>query len=284
MTTMCPHYEADPSFQIRDGGSTGPYDCTAHSTSDAIDHATCGAKDPGGRTIRLQSSEPVPDPKSPGLNLQQVQRVALIHYNVYLEVHTGINAVGWTTYEARRADGQGVIIQLSYGPIADSPYDAFDSRFRGGHAMFETVHATYDPGADGRRPGIWKYDGRVYPRDLMKRAAGALVIGTTSTGAVKKVGYGKVWCAFTRDVIPDYHVVIRPSDRFFRYFVKDGIIVDRSDRIEGRSTSARCTVPLSRYWPRSQGGTGKSYSLVRIVDSGSSYHGWYVSSRYAREI
>jgi hypothetical protein len=284
MTVTCPNYRLDPSYQlVASAGSTGGVDCTAHAASNCIDHATCGAKDPGGRTIRLLSNEPTPDPRSPGLNLGQVQSVALRHFGVYLEVHTGRNAVSWATYEARRKAGQGTEIQLQYDVIADSKYDAFYSRFRGGHAMSETFYATMDPGAHGR-PGAWKYNGTLYTRELIKTAAGRLIIGTNADGSLRRVGYGKVWCAFTRDVVPDYRVAIRPVNGFFRYFVEDGVITGRTDRIEGRSFSAACTVPLSRLWPRSENGPGKRYTLVRVTDRRSAYFDWYVSAVFAKEI
>lgn len=272
-------YEPDPSFQlVASAGPTGKYDCTAHSASNAIDYVTMGAKDPGGRTIRLQSNEAIPDPKSPGLNLGQVQNVALSKYGVYLDVRTGSRALTWQDYERRKDEGQGGIIQVGYTPIANSKYDAFGSRFFGGHAMFECRLATYDPGADGLHgTGRWKHDGTVYTREIMKRAAGELVLGPKT-----KVGYNRVWCAMTRDVIPDYRVSMVPASSFHRYYVENGVIVDRSDPIKGRSFSAPCTVPLSRLWPVKNGGPGRRYSLVRIKEG--AYKNWYIHSQFAREI
>jgi hypothetical protein len=266
----CPSYVADPSFQITQGGTTGPYDCTAHSASDAIDFATCGAKDPGGRTIRLLSSEPVPDPASPGLKLAQVAEVAIEHYGVYLDVRTGARAVTWDEYERRRKGGQGAIVQVSYAPIAATKYDAFGSTFFGGHAMFESVHATYDPGADGRRTGIWKFDGTVYPRELMKRSAGLLDIGTRS------VGYGLVWAAFTRDVIPDFKASV-PAGYYHRFYISNGRIVDR-DRLRTGGFSADCSPPRLFWWPAA----GKSYRLVQL--RGGAHKGQWIAASFAHEV
>ena len=272
---LCPTYEADPSFQlVASAGVTGKYDCTAHSASDAIDHATCGAKDPGGRTIRLATNEPIPDPDSPGLNLGQVANVALSRYGVYLDVRTGSRAVTWGEYERRRNEGQGAIIQLSYRPIAATKYDAFGSRFFGGHAMFESIHATYDPGADGLHgPGRWKHDGSVYPRSLMRSAAGQLVLGPKTT-----VGDGRVWAAFTRDVIPAYRAVVPPGTTLRTYDVVNGVITGRSAPFTTGGFSATCTVPLSRYWPA----TRLRYTLVRLTSGGRKDK--YIAAKYAHEV
>lgn len=270
----CPTYVVPEGFQLQPGaGPTGPFDCTAWAARNAIAHATCGRTLTTGRFIREHSNEPRPDPRSPGLNLPQVAAVAL-RIGVYLDVRIGSRAVTWTQYENRRKAGQGAIIQVDYGPIADSNYDA-GRGFRGGHAMFETVHATYDSLADGRAPGVFRHNDRVYDRPMMRSAAGRLWTGT------RRVGTPYVWAAFTRDVIPDFKCQIVPGDTFWRYYVEDGIITGRT-RVSGRSFSARCTVPLSRLWPESKGGPNRRYTLVRVI--GGAYHDWYIHRDYAQEI
>jgi hypothetical protein len=272
----CPTYVADPGFQITQGGKTGPYDCTAHSASDAIDHATCGKRDPSGRTIRLLSNEPIPSPTSPGLNLTQVATVAREDFGVYLEVRTGSRKVLWAEYERRRLAGQGVIVQLNYGPIADSKYDA-GRGFRGGHAMFETLHSTYDPLADGRAPGVFRHDGSVYDRELIKRAAGALILRSDPvTGKVlERVGYGSVWCAFTRDVVPDYTARV-PSGDFWAYHVDSGVVRYRRTRKTG-GFSGPCTAPRSYLWPSER----RTVTLVRMLSG--AHAGRYISANWSRE-
>lgn len=266
----CATHVADPGFQLRSGGSTGPYDCTAWSASNAIDHATCGKKDPSGRTIRLLSTEPIPNPYSPGLNLPQVQQVARDDFGVYLDVRIGGRAVTWTEYERRRKAGQGAIIQVGYGPIADSRYDA-GRGFRGNHALFESVHATYDPLADGRAPSVFLHDGSVYDRELIKRAAGML-----DRGGGSRVGYGTVWAAFTRDVIPDYMARV-PAGDFWAYWMEDGVIKTRRLRKTG-GFSASCTPPRSYRWPAK----GRTATLVRLTSG--SRAGTYISANYSREL
>jgi hypothetical protein len=270
----CADHVADPSFQLLTGGVTGPVDCSAHSCSDAIDHATCGQRDPGGRAIRLASSEPIPDRRSPGLNLPQVADVARRVYGVYLDVHVGSRKVSWAEYERRRNAGQGAIIQVNYAPIADSRYDA-GRGFRGGHAMFESIHATYDPLADGRAAGVFRHDGTVYDRGLMKRAAGALVIGQRADGSPIRVGFGYVWAAFTRDVVPAFRASV-PAGEFWAYAVDeaDDVVKYRRRRATG-GFSAACTPPRSYAW------RGGSVTLVKLLTG--SRAGRYISANYSKE-
>lgn len=195
----CPNYVVANGSQLMQGGSTGPDDCTAWATRVVIATATCGKQVPSGRTIRLKSSEPVPDPKSPGLNLVQVANVAKL-YGVQLEVRISYNSVPWSEYEQRRLDGEPTILQVSYRAINASKYDASPA-FYGNHAIAETTHATYDSLADGRRAGIWKWDGTVYPRTLIQAAAAELNTGTP--GLVSHPRPGTVWAAFGPDVVPN---------------------------------------------------------------------------------
>lgn len=201
----CPTYLVPWAGQLGKG-PTGGVDCTGWAASRVIGASTCGKVVPSGRTIRLLSNEPIPDKKSPGLNLFQVADVATDHYGVHLDVRAGSRALDWSEYEDLRASGLPMLVQLSYRPIAASHFDA-GRGFRGGHAMAETQHATYDSLADGRAPGVWSFDGSLYPRELIKEAAGELVIDPAHGITV---GHGKVWCAVGRDTAPDYEVSIHP--------------------------------------------------------------------------
>lgn len=263
----CPTYIVPPSFQIG-ASSTGPVDCTAHACSRSIGHATCGKKLPSGRSIRLLSNEPIPDPRSPGLNLPQVRDVAMDSYGVFLDVRIGAQALTWAQYEQRRLSGQGAILQVGYGPIADSRYDA-GRGFRGNHAIFESLHATYDPLADGRAPGVFRHDGSVYDRNVIRKAAGQLLLGST------KLGEGKVWAAFTRDVVPDYFARV-PAGTFWAYHVPGGTVAYRRQRVTG-GFSGSCTPPRSYPWG------DRTVTLVRMTSG--SRTGMYISAAlYAREV
>lgn len=268
----CATYEVPWASQLAQGGATGPVDCMAWSASRAIGHATCGAKLPTGRQIRLLSNEPKPDPMSPGLNLRQVADVAREDFGVYLEVHgSALTQVSWAEYEERRLAGQGCVIAIGYKPIAESMYDA-GRGFDDNHSMFETIHASYDWLADGRAAGVWEFDGRVYPRSLMRDAAGELRISGTTT-----VRDGYVWAAFTRDVVPSYFVRV-PAGRVLVYTVKGGLITRREAQQTG-GFSAVGSPPRS--YKDAAGLPGDTYSLTKLLTG--SRAGLYVGQQYAQE-
>ncbi len=211
-------YIVPPGYQLQDGGSTGPFDCTAWAASRLIAKATKGVRVPVGQRIRRLSSEPIPDKASPGLNIPQVSDVAWDEYRVFFDQRVGSRALDWDEYEDRRKAGAGMVIQLSYQPIADSKYDA-GRGFVGGHAVFEDQHLTGDSLADGRAAGVHQWrasDPILYPRSLIKEAAGDLIIGTGG-GLPIRAGNGKVWCAVGRDTAPRFEAHI-PRGKGFNVF------------------------------------------------------------------
>lgn len=275
--TSCASYVADPSFQLAStAGSTGGVDCTAHATSTFIDSVTCGAKDPGGRAIRLLSNEPIPDPKSPGLNLVQVAKVALEHYGVYMDVRIGSRSVPWPEYERRRKAGQPTIIQVRYRPIAVTNYDA-GRGFEDNHALAETTHATYDSLADGR-PGCFEFNGKLYIRSVIQVAGSQLDIGG---GARPRPG--TVWAAFGHDVVPDFRVTIPAGYAFWAYQLDaKGDIKPGSKGRKARRSDAGidqpCSTPAYHHWPES------SVPYKRLVRIAAGAHaGMYVEARYSKE-
>jgi hypothetical protein len=187
---------ASDYWQLQHHDPDGGDNCTAWAGALAAAYDSCGAIRLTGTQIRAASSEPEPDPLSPGLNLPQVRAAisGLTDGRVLLGVNVGSEPLSWEEYESRRKAGHGLIAQIDYTPIRESMFRA-DMTFGGGHAIFETSESTYDTLADGRRAGIWLHDGRVYPRSLIKEAAGELVLGKSGT----KAGFGKVWCALTGD-------------------------------------------------------------------------------------
>jgi hypothetical protein len=182
-----------------------------------------------------------------------MQDVLREDFGVYMDVRAGSRAISWSEYERKRVAGYSLVVQLSYAPIADSPFDA-GRGFRGGHAMFEHVNAgTMDSLADGRAPGVFDYTGAFYPRDLIRRATDRLVIDPR-TGAT--VPSGMVWAGVLRDVVPGYFARIP----------------------EGFSAIAS---PPRRY-PDRAGLPGSSYELSRLLTG--SRAGLYVGSHYVREV
>ncbi len=273
----CPTYEPTFHGQLSSGDPNGSVNCSAWSASYAIAYATCGARKTTGTYIRAHSSEPRPDPMSPGLNLAQVATVAK-SLGVYFSVRIGLRSVSWTEYEQRRADGQGCLLQVGYGALADSMYDAGNG-FRGNHMIFESHNGTMDPLADGRRSGVWTYDGRVYSRAVVKQAASRL---DTGGGSHPRRGY--VWAAFTDDVVPDYRVRIlpvAPATRrpFADYVVKGGAIVDgKTSTTTGMNRT--CTAPA--WFKDTRPGQGMLRRLVAYRSQTGTQH--WVSAGWAIEV
>jgi len=294
----CPTYVAPPGYQLEDGGVTGPVDCTAWAASRAIAHSTCGDKVPAGRTIRRLSNEPIPNASSPGLNLYQVADVAREVYGVHLDVRVGWRALSWSEYEDRRRDGSGMVIQLSYAPIADSRFGA-GRGFRGGHAIFESQHDTIDSLADGRAPGVYDRDAegvRVYPRNLMRKAAGELIIGMDRQGRIRRVGDGKVWAASTQDRLPEYEARVpgprrnRQWRRFRVFHLRDGQINpdDPYQVSMTRGFRVKCSVPRAFLHP-----DGRLRFLVQLLEGsrgpqmgpdGTMIPGKWINARWAAPV
>lgn len=70
-------YRAPHLYQLVASDPYGPKNCTAYATARAINAATLGGLVVTGRQVRALSSEPVPDPASPGLNLAQAVAVSI---------------------------------------------------------------------------------------------------------------------------------------------------------------------------------------------------------------
>lgn len=265
MTTRNPA----PQFQLQANDPHGGVNCCAYSAAMAVDYATRGAVVPTGRRIRELSSEPNPSPSSPGLNLAQIDAVTRKYYGVDLDVRYKLP---WTEYETIRKRGHGAVLQIDYSPISTSAYSGSPT-FGGGHAIFENDHTTIDPLADGRRPDIWRYDGRLYPRTLMRKAAGLLVIGNNV-----RVGDGYCYVGFTNipkdGPLPRYRIQVTKGS-WFDYDVRDGVIKGRTSRGTG-GFSADCSAPRRYSWPGHSG----SYRLVRVTSG--AYKGSYINTSSPR--
>ena len=191
-----------------------------------------------------------------------------------LTVHIGAKALDWDEYEAIRESGRPCIIQISYVPIAGSMFDA-GRGFKGGHAMAETQHSTIDSLADGRAHGVWRYDGRLYPRNLMRQAAGELLIAPGT-----HVGLGKVWAAVGRDTAADYTAKVTPlaghAQRHYRDFrIVGGKITGYRGRVT-KGFHVRTSVPRGF-----KDSTGRYQFLVEIEEG--TRRGQMIAQHWAKE-
>lgn len=124
-------YKPEFSYQLGSGsGPTGGFDCTAHSAAMAIDRATLGGSKITGRQVRLASTEPYPDPHSPGLSIPQVINVGF-KLHVSLENRSG---APWSSLIAALKGQRGVILQGDYDQIPAEFSGQLS--FKGDHAVF----------------------------------------------------------------------------------------------------------------------------------------------------
>lgn len=72
MTVNALIYRAPHKRQLVASDPYGKYNCTAYAAARAIDAATLGGLKVTGATVRALSNEPIPNPRSPGLNIGQV--------------------------------------------------------------------------------------------------------------------------------------------------------------------------------------------------------------------
>lgn len=95
--------------QLNAGDRFGKYNCSAYCLALAMVDVTAGGVDIDGATVRAESTEPIPDPRSPGLNIAQLDKVAAA-YRIHYYDKTGESAATMRTY-ARRRD---VTVQVDY--------------------------------------------------------------------------------------------------------------------------------------------------------------------------
>jgi hypothetical protein len=272
-----------PRFQAQNPAIShdpnGWVNCTAYAAAMAADFDTCGKVYMTGQRVRALSDERTPDPRSPGLNLAQVDD-ALRRMGVDLDTRYRLP---WDTFAARINAGQGAVLQINTRPLLSTPYRATAGAI--GHAIFVPPGwGVMDPAADGRgigRGNYHEYDAKAYPRDLLRRAAGELVLGHEADGTPIVLGLGRVFASFTRDQRAIYRWSLHPLGSakrrlFYVYTVKAGAIVTRRLDSTGGVPPTLCTPP--RRYPRPG---HASVSLVQLREG--SRRGRWVDARWAEE-
>ncbi len=273
---VCNNYKPVFQDQINSYDPLGSLNCTCYSGAMAGDYHTCGGKRPTGKRVRELTGD-----RSGGTTLPQVDYALNKGWAINLDTRIGSARLTWSEFEAKINSGRAAILQGSYKVIAPTRFSGSPT-FTGNHALLVLPNwIAMDPLCDGRRPGIYKYHGEAYPKDLLKRFAGELVLNTRYG---TKLGYGRVWCSLTRDNTEAWKCSIHPLDGqdtrvFATYFVNsEGVIYKRGSKRTGGFT-ATCTPP--RYY-RAKSGLGYAgKSLVRITSG--FLKDTYISSGYARE-
>jgi hypothetical protein len=152
-----------------------------------------------GTQVRRESSEPRPDPASPGLNLSQVRAVLKAH-GVRMDVQTPID---FDDLDELREAGHAIALQIDYTPFLGTKF-AGSKTFKDGHIVLWLPNGdVYDPLHDGRARGIAKAPVRV-PRDVLREAAGTL---ETNAASHRKVGLGRAYAG----IFHTRHPVSRPA-------------------------------------------------------------------------
>jgi hypothetical protein len=132
-------YRPKHQRQITPADRYGGVNCTACSAAMAIDRATLGAVYVTGGTIRARSNEPIPDPKSPGLNLPQVVNVAFKLQSKaepkgadeWLENRAG---APWSALMRALREFRGVVLQGDYDQLP--PAFSCQKSMKGDHAVY----------------------------------------------------------------------------------------------------------------------------------------------------
>jgi hypothetical protein len=249
--------------QLVYGGATGSVDCSAWAGAIECAAHTQGNSILSGRSIRLASNEPVPDPRSPGLNVTQVDAA------VYKLTGGRVNfdtpwpgSFGRVATRDRVIDGQWVHIAVKRAILVDRGYGG-SSGFRGSHAI--TIHhRSTDLAPIIGDPLVPYYYSSTW--DAVLDAAQAVTAS------------GDIFASFSRDLTTDYRAVVRPragadTRVFYRYLVSNGRITGRT-RHRTAGFTATCTPP------RTHTGT-LTRELVQLTSG--SRKGWWISATYARE-
>jgi hypothetical protein len=263
-------YTPDPARyqQLKVGGATGPVDCTAHGGAWITDAHTQGRILLNGRQIRLASDEPVPDPGSPGLNVGQVDAAIYRITNGRVNLDTpDPRTVSRAEFKARVVDGRWANLAVKRSVLVDRGYGGGNG-FRGAHDI--TIHARAidnapvigDPLVAHYMPSTW---------DAVLDAAEAVTAS------------GLLFVSYTRDLTPDYRVVVKPRPgydkvSFVRYLLDDaGRIIARRRRYTF-GFAGTCSVP--KFHSGVSPITGRR--LVQITSG--LRKGWWVSANWAEEI
>ena len=197
--------------QLNNGDLWGNVDCTAWCGAVLVDAHTSGATKTTGTAVRRHSNEVPPDPRSPGLNLDQVDTSVFSITGGHIDLDTKVegHALTRTDAQARIIDGRWATVQINRAVLVNR---GFVTGFAAGHAI--TVHnreidntpVSGDPLVPHYIPLSW---------DALWDAAESFT---------HSFAPGKVYTQFTRDLTPDYRINIKPTPparavTFYQFFI-----------------------------------------------------------------
>lgn len=184
--------------QLHNGDPYGGFNCTAWAGAILVDAHTQGATKTTGTAIRYHSNEVPPDPKSPGLNLPQVDTSVYTITAKKVDLDTKVEGQALTRSQAQAMviDGRWATVQINRAVLVNR---GFATGFMGGHAI--TVHNR-------------EIDNIPVAGDPLVNHYFALswdALWDAAESFVRDFAPGKVYTQFTRDLTPDYRVRIMPT-------------------------------------------------------------------------
>lgn len=254
--TYCNNFHPQHQAQLttRWGGRYGSVNCTPCSAGMAGEADTCGSVLFTGAQIRAASNEPIPDPRSPGMNLTQVDAALykLSGGRINLDTHFRYD---FDALRKRVEAGAQAILQIQRSVLV-ARGEGHGNGFAGGHAI--------EIGADSG--GVWMDDpltGRFHTSwPTLRSAAGALVLN--DAGDI--CGYGRAYVSFSRDITATYRVSVHPLEgrrlRTFALYIVDGTHITHRETRSTGGFSAECRAPRLYSW------SGHTSQRLVVVTSG----------------
>lgn len=197
--------------QLNNGDPWGGFDCTAWCGAILVDAHTQGARQTTGTAVRRNSNEVPPDPRSPGLNLPQVDDSVFKITGGHVDLDTKVQARALTRDQAQAMiiDGRWGTYQINRAVFVNR---GFATGFMGAHAI--TVHAR----DIDNLPVIGD------PLVSHYYAVSWDALGDAAESLTHSFDPGKVYTQFTRDLTPDYRVRIMPTPpykvvTFYQFFL-----------------------------------------------------------------
>ena len=106
---MTQRVPSDPHWRVN---------CTAYCAAMCINDSVLGGLyDVSGQRIRALSSEPSPDPASPGLSIKQVLSVAIKHYGAKMADRSGAS---WSEVMAALHNNARILLQIDYATLGSA--------------------------------------------------------------------------------------------------------------------------------------------------------------------